>query len=125
MFVSGNSARKFESNAFKITFLLNSELWVLFTFRVRITFYTVGEKSNEYKTLFGEKSENRDKLIQYGTPGQPTKYRDSWNVYLCGIIKESRSCGVFSFTILTSSVSLTMTPLIRTLSALEACVFIM
>ena len=45
-----------------------------------VSFYTAGKKLSEYEKFFGEKSQNRDKLIQFGTPGQPTKNRDSWNV---------------------------------------------
>ena len=33
------------------------------------------------KYFFGEKSKNRDKLIESGTPGQHTKNRDSSNVW--------------------------------------------
>ena len=32
------------------------------------------------KKYICEKSQNRDKLIQSRTPGQPTKNRDRWNV---------------------------------------------
>ena len=41
-----------------------------------VSFYTADEKLCEYEKIFGEKSKNRDKLIQSGTPGQHTKNRD-------------------------------------------------
>ena len=54
-----------------------------------VSFYTVDEKLCEYEKNFGEKSKSRDKLLQFGTPGQHTKNlglsrknRDSWNVWL-------------------------------------------
>ena len=41
-----------------------------------ISFNTADKKSCEYEKFFGEKSKNRDKLIQSGTPGQRTKNLD-------------------------------------------------
>ena len=40
-------------------------------------FYTADKQLCEYEELFGEKSENRDKLIKYGSPGQHTENKDS------------------------------------------------
>ena len=42
-----------------------------------VRFYTVDEKLCECKKFFVEKSKNWDRLIQYGTPGEHTKNRDS------------------------------------------------
>ena len=44
--------------------------------RFCVSFYAAGEQLNEDEKFFGEKSKNRDKLIQSGTSGQPTKNRD-------------------------------------------------
>ena len=41
-----------------------------------ISFYIADEKLCGYETFFGEKSKNRDNLIQSGTPRQHTKNRD-------------------------------------------------
>ena len=41
-----------------------------------VRFYTVDEKLRECKNFFVEKSKNRDRLIQSGTPGEHTKNRD-------------------------------------------------
>ena len=41
-----------------------------------IRFYTTDKKLCEYEKSFGEKSENQNKLIQSGTPGQHTKNQD-------------------------------------------------
>ena len=41
-----------------------------------VSFYTADEKLCKYENFFGEKSKNRDKLIQSATPGQQTKNRD-------------------------------------------------
>ena len=43
---------------------------------ISVSFYTADEKLCEYEKNFGEKSKNRDKSIQPGTPGQHTKIRD-------------------------------------------------
>ena len=40
---------------------------------ISVSFYTADEKLCEYEKNFGEKSKNRDKSIQPGTPGQHTK----------------------------------------------------
>ena len=40
-----------------------------------VRFYTADGKLCEYEKFFGEKSKNRDKLIQSGTPEQHTKNR--------------------------------------------------
>ena len=41
-----------------------------------VIFYTADEKLCECENCFGEKSKNRDKMIQSGTPGQHTKNRE-------------------------------------------------
>ena len=49
-----------------------------------ISFYIADEKLRGYENFFGEKSKNRDNLIQPGTPRQHTKNRDcpgkTWTV---------------------------------------------
>ena len=47
---------------------------------VCVNFYTVDKKLRRYENGFGEKSKNRDKLIQSVPLGQHTKNRDSWNI---------------------------------------------
>ena len=43
---------------------------------IYINFYTADKKLCKYEKFLGEKSKNRAKLIQSGTPGQHTKNRD-------------------------------------------------
>ena len=57
---------------------------------ISVSFYTADEKLCEYEKNFGEKSKNRDKSIQPGTPGQHTKIRDcpgktgvDWIIAIC------------------------------------------
>ena len=41
-----------------------------------VSFHTADEKLCKYENVSGEKSKNRDKLIQSATPEQQTKNRD-------------------------------------------------
>ena len=80
----------FESIVLKITILKSSKLLFFIALKVSITimiesnkeknicvrFYTADEKLCKYEILFSEKSENQNKLIQSGTPGQHTRNWD-------------------------------------------------
>ena len=48
--------------------------------RFCVSFYAAGEQLNEYETIFGEKSKNRDTETAYQKSGLFKQNQDSWNI---------------------------------------------
>ena len=61
-----------------------------------VSFHTADEKLCKYENVSGEKSKNRDKLIQSATPGQQTKNRDyTGNIGILGMCEAYSSNASF------------------------------
>ena len=63
-----------------------------------VSFHTADEKLCKYENVSGEKSKNRDKLIQSATPGQQTKNWDcTGNIGILGMYEVYSSNASFDW----------------------------